>query len=124
MLNAQGGVCALCGKPVSLSYHYGSESATLEDVTPRKVIPKGTRRHGNHLVTHAKCNSDKADRPPRPCEILLIWVVNRRLGVPEGITAQWDTVKGKCPNPRLPRTAVHDNALEHGGKDDHATRPQ
>ena len=80
LLAAQGNQCAICGGDMRL---HGSVTnhrrATLDHVRPRS---RGGRRSGNVLLAHRICNIRKADRPPFPCELLLLEAVNLRLPQP------------------------------------------
>jgi hypothetical protein len=76
---AQGKACAICGdrmRPVTIDHP--TRGWTIEH-----VFCRSSRRYeaeGNKLVSHAACNSRKADREPTGCEIILLHAVNAQLG--------------------------------------------
>lgn len=70
LMRLQRGFCYLCGHPF-----YASRPPTMEHVTPRAM--RG-RSHRNVLLAHAPCNNAKADRAPRPCELIYLEAVNLR----------------------------------------------
>ena len=86
----QGGLCPLCGQALRASPM--SLMGTFEHVWPRKRKLK-LDTVGNLLLTHQKCNAAKADRDPYGCEIIWLYAVNRRLGLPGSETRRWDDVQ-------------------------------
>ncbi len=68
IVQAQGGRCYLCGKPM--------EKPTREHVMPRAL---GGRNAKNVLGAHSLCNRIKADRYPKPCELLFLAAINLRI---------------------------------------------
>jgi 5-methylcytosine-specific restriction endonuclease McrA len=71
----QGDACSLCGEPLSFDAQ-GPNEPTFEHVLPRS---KGGGNHRNRLVAHRRCNSNKSDRLPTGCEIILLDAVNTRV---------------------------------------------
>lgn len=76
LINAQGGICFLCGSPLAIS-------ETLEPSDQARssfdhVVPKalGGNDRNNRLAAHRSCNTVKADRTPFACELLFLRVVN------------------------------------------------
>ena len=69
--NAQRSRCAICGE------RFGSQPGTLEHVVPRS---KGGKHAGNLLVSHLRCNQRRGDANPTGCMLILLDVVNARLG--------------------------------------------
>lgn len=67
LMEAQGGRCYLCGKHMS---------APTED----HVVPKalGGKNRANRLMACGPCNNRKANRPPRPCEVIYLQAINLR----------------------------------------------
>jgi 5-methylcytosine-specific restriction endonuclease McrA len=70
LMRLQRGYCYLCSQPFR-----ASRPPTLEHVKPRAL---GGKTHRNVLLAHADCNGGKADRPPRPCELLYLTAINLR----------------------------------------------
>ena len=83
LLEAQGGICPLCGK-VILDKRVLHRSEYTQKASVDHVIPKvqgGVDRPGNYLVVHWACNSRKAGRYPFGCELIWLEAVNARLGI-------------------------------------------
>lgn len=100
----QGDKCYMCGREIIPRFYYGVAAPTVDHVHPRK---EGRRAKmdagqlGNHAIACGGCNGDKGDRPPTPCEILYLFALNRRLGLPEERTERWDQAQGKCHHARV-----------------------
>jgi hypothetical protein len=89
---AQEGRCGLCGG--RMKSDFGSPKLTLEHVWPQgnAALPEfHCTYEGNTMLAHASCNIGKGNRRPNGCELLMLFVVNRRLGYKNHETALWDT---------------------------------
>lgn len=53
----QGGLCYLCGGPMSLDKADGAEVATVDHLTP--ISRGGTQDDDNRKAVHMRCNQDK-----------------------------------------------------------------
>lgn len=74
---AQGKCCYLCGEKMYPGDRYHHRRGwTADHVRPRAI---GGSRWQNLLLAHAGCNNDKGDRPPHPCELLLLNAMNTQL---------------------------------------------
>lgn len=76
LINAQGGVCFLCGLSLTVD-----ESLSPSDPNRSSfdhVLPKalGGNDRKNRLAAHRSCNTLKSDRAPFACELLFLRVVN------------------------------------------------
>lgn len=69
---AQNNRCALCGQI------FGGGTPTFEHVVPRH---RGGRNYGNLVLTHPRCNMRRADALPTGCLLIMLDVVNARLGL-------------------------------------------
>lgn len=67
----QGETCYLCGGDLPAR----SKATSLEHVIPRSRGGKSR----DTLLAHVKCNMEKGDRRPYPCELLLLRVINDRM---------------------------------------------
>lgn len=97
----QGGVCALCGKPMEKRANKaGNSRLSVDHVWPRnrdmirgRPAPPGCGRNRrkskwwgrrgapwNQLAAHSRCNSAKSNRPPTGCELIWLAAVRARLG--------------------------------------------
>lgn len=86
-MNAQGGLCGICGRPIRLNAPLGAnKGASVDHVWPKDRIPKGSsgRTSGNVVATHGICNRRKDNRLPKGCELIWLMAVNARLGLPLG----------------------------------------
>lgn len=96
LAHAQGGCCYLCGERFSKTIQ-----PTEEHVVPRAL---GGKRAENVLVACQPCNVAKADREPRPCELIYLRAVNFALanGRPEPRVrvAMPSTVQTPSPDPQ------------------------
>lgn len=68
LFDSQDGMCYLCKEPLSVY------DCTIDHVTPRSKGGKDSLR--NILLTHSKCNTDKADRSPSEQELAYLLEVN------------------------------------------------
>jgi hypothetical protein len=76
---AQGKICAVCGLDmVPSDFTHPRQGWTIEHCWPRRRYRFEHR--GNLLVSHAACNNLKADRDPTGCELVMLEIVNARLG--------------------------------------------
>ena len=77
---AQGGRCALCGEPLGprKGRHAEGRGWGLDHVWPRARFQYYNR--GNLVAAHHECNEAKDDRDPTGCEVIMLAVVNLRLG--------------------------------------------
>lgn len=76
---AQGKHCSVCGEHM----HPIAGSHPTRGWTIDHVYNRASRRYladGNKLVCHRGCNQRKADREPTGCELILLHMVNARLG--------------------------------------------
>jgi 5-methylcytosine-specific restriction endonuclease McrA len=64
----QGGLCYLCAKPFK-----EEDWATRDHVIPRAL---GGSDERNILLACGACNNRKADRPPKPCEMIYLAAAN------------------------------------------------
>lgn len=90
---AQQRMCGLCGQPITeeqLGFWIGEEKATLDHVWPTSLLPVDTSQKGNTMIAHDLCNNRKANRPPRACEVLFLFAVNRALGYDIEQTMKFD----------------------------------
>lgn len=71
MRKVQRNRCAICGRS------FGSIMPTFEHVQPRSLGGKSAR---NLVLTHKKCNQLRGGDMPTGCLILMLDVVNTRLG--------------------------------------------
>lgn len=69
---AQSNRCALCGQP------FADGRPTLEHVNPRS---NGGRHRGNLVLTHLRCNAERADSLPSACLLIMLEAVNARLAL-------------------------------------------
>jgi 5-methylcytosine-specific restriction endonuclease McrA len=75
---AQDKRCGVCdSKMFPATIHHECNGWTIEHVFPRSRY-RGLV--GNTFVSHRRCNQAKGDRRPTGCEILMLFVVNARLG--------------------------------------------
>lgn len=76
---AQGKHCSVCGeRMVPKTGSHPARGWTIDHVYNR-----ASNRYfadGNKLVCHSACNQRKADRDPTGCELILLHLVNARLG--------------------------------------------
>ena len=96
----QGSRCYLCGGEMNPRFNYGPHAPSVDHVSPTRTGQKARfdkNNLGNHAFACVECNCDKGDREPTRCEVLYLFALNRRIGLPETTTARWDTVKGRCP---------------------------
>lgn len=93
LLQAQDKCCPICSGPIDhqIRQSHGHFSPTIDHVWPRHKGKAETNRLGNILMVHAICNTRKGSRPPNGCELLILFCVNRRLGLPEAQTAKFDS---------------------------------
>lgn len=76
----QNGRCYLCGQQL------GRKRCTVDHVYPRAAyrFADGVGAgQSNFLLAHEKCNVEKGNREPWPCEVLYLAAVNLLLGFPE-----------------------------------------
>lgn len=66
------GNCGLCGDPI-----VNVRSVTYDHVLPRAL---GGGNYANIIPAHSECNGKKANRFPTGCELIVLAVVNARLG--------------------------------------------
>jgi 5-methylcytosine-specific restriction endonuclease McrA len=71
MRKAQRNRCAICGRS------FGPIMPTFEHVQPRS---RGGEDEGNLVLTHNKCNQQRGADLPTGCLMLMLDVVNTRLG--------------------------------------------
>lgn len=81
LVEAQNHMCAICGghlvrRVQKTEAHWGP---SVDHVIP--VSRGGPDRLGNYLAAHIRCNTEKADRWPTGCELILLMAVNAKLGV-------------------------------------------
>lgn len=77
---AQQGQCAICDEPLLRDFRFdGGDSWNLDHVYPRSRYARLGNR-GNLTLTHIRCNTKKGDREPTGCQILMLLVVNAKLG--------------------------------------------
>lgn len=64
--------CGICGAQIN----------TLAEVTYDHVVPrsKGGGNYGNIVPAHSTCNTSKADRMPRGCELVMLAALNAKAG--------------------------------------------
>lgn len=85
---AQGGKCHLCGQAIPQKWR--SPKLTFDHLWPVSRIAGANSFEGNIMLAHEKCNQVKDNRRPRPCELLFLSAVNRRIGFRESETAIWE----------------------------------
>lgn len=93
--SAQSNRCGVCGRALG-----HPNTTNLEHVWPKRVIHKSQSQIGDHVLAHEACNETKGDLDPTPCQVLFLFTVNRRMGLREETTKQWDQRKGSrssCP---------------------------
>jgi hypothetical protein len=88
---AQDGICPICGETLPQRDDY--RLCTVDHVWPKSMVSARDKTRGNTLLAHKACNAGKANRRPTGCERLFLFATNRRLGLPELLTASWD---GAC----------------------------
>jgi len=92
MSKAQGNMCPVCLGPFSMELHNHPLAPNFDHVWPRKGGTVERRGGwGNFLLTHTCCNEAKGDRNPTGCELLMLFAVNRAMGLPEYQTAKYDS---------------------------------
>lgn len=96
LFHAQGGICHICGG--RLPRRYTSPASTLDHVWPQALMVLSSyelhKFLGNVLLAHDHCNTRKGDRLPTGCERIMLFLANRRLGLEESMTGQFD---GRAP---------------------------
>lgn len=92
----QNGRCLICGERMMLSLGNTAPYSSVEHVHSFRSSPKGTSQVGNIALSHFLCNQAKGGAPPTRCEVLWLWLINRKLGFPEEMTAPWDRKEGDC----------------------------
>lgn len=85
---AQDGKCHLCGQAIPQKWR--SPKLTFDHLWPVSRIAGANSFEDNVMLAHEKCNKAKDARKPRPCELLFLSAVNRRLGFREHETALWE----------------------------------
>lgn len=90
LYTAQRGRCPICGR--QLPAKVGSGKITFDHVHPKSRIASHEAQihEGNLLLAHKACNADKADRKPTGCELLMLFVANRKLCFAERHTEHWE----------------------------------
>ena len=78
LVQAQSGICALCGRTFLALAHTPNMHASIDHVVPKS---RGGKTHGNVIAAHAGCNGEKGDRLPTGCELIWLAAVNAALGV-------------------------------------------
>lgn len=76
--HAQRDRCAICGK--AMLHGRGRRKRNLEHVWPKAL--GGLDEPGNLMAAHARCNTEKGDRPPNGCEIIMLLAVCEVLDIP------------------------------------------
>lgn len=75
LYHAQGGRCAICGKPLPESIYEGS----IDHVIPHAL--GGKDGYGNIVLAHRECNGEKTNDVPTGCEMVWLLMVNAKIGV-------------------------------------------
>lgn len=75
----QGGICPICGGPLTSGHENLHWRPTLDHVIPRAI--GGANTIGNLLAAHAICNVRKGSSIPTGCQIIWLLAINNRLGV-------------------------------------------
>lgn len=76
---AQQGLCSICRERLLRDERFRDDSGwSLDHVFPRAHYELGNK--GNVLLAHKLCNRVKSDRDPTGCEVVLLHMVNARLG--------------------------------------------
>lgn len=89
LLVAQRGLCPICGQ--QLPERITANRLTFDHVWPRAGLKGQSEVNlGNILLTHRRCNGTKGHRRPTGCELIQLQTTNRRLGLPERLTAHWE----------------------------------
>lgn len=57
LFRRQGGLCAICCKPMGLHQHHGQDAATLDHIIPRSK--GGGNLLTNLRVAHRRCNEER-----------------------------------------------------------------
>lgn len=76
LINAQGGICFLCGSPLEIGEAlepHDQTRASFDHVLPKAL---GGNDRKNRLAAHRSCNTTKSDRAPFACELLFLRVAN------------------------------------------------
>lgn len=77
LILAQGGFCALCGKPLDKdNREHPAERPSIDHVIPRDM---GGVNRWNLVAAHNQCNSDKHNDLPTGCEVIWLLVVNAQM---------------------------------------------
>ena len=86
---AQDGLCHICGNKVGINPQ--GDHGSIDHVWPTALRDEANPKQiGNILLAHTKCNGGKDARKPTGCELIFLFAVNRRLGLPEHLTQRWD----------------------------------
>lgn len=92
LCRAQGGICHICGQPLDLRGGVFGEF-TVDHIWPKRIDARLDKMFGNGLLAHRACNERKGSRAPTACEVLMLFAVNRQLGLRESATAHWDSAE-------------------------------
>lgn len=90
---AQGGNCHICG--LKLRAKFNSPLLTIDHVWPMSKAIGGNKFMGNVLLSHLKCNREKADRLPTLAEVEALNSANRRMGLSVAETWHWDGAEAR-----------------------------
>lgn len=93
IFQAQDGTCHICG--LKMRGRFGSPLLTIDHVWPISKAIGGNKFLGNVLLSHLKCNQDKADRLPTLAEIEALHAANRRMGLSVAETWHWDGAEAR-----------------------------
>jgi hypothetical protein len=86
LYDAQGGLCASCGKPMYLPKRHPFVVNYMIYASQDHVVARkngGTDCPRNRVAMHIACNSNKSDRAPNGCELIFHQLVLARLDLPE-----------------------------------------
>lgn len=85
LYHAQDGLCSCCTKPLPALDKKAGQSDPKRISVDHTVSRNrgGISRLGNFTLMHAVCNEWKGDWRPTGCEIIWLFAVNARMGLPE-----------------------------------------
>lgn len=93
LFQAQEGACHICG--LKLRARFNSPLLTIDHVWPSSKASGCNTYLGNVLLSHLKCNREKADRLPTAAEVRALHAANRRMGLSVAETWIWDGAEAR-----------------------------